>query len=173
MRLTGLTALVFALWLPACASVTPSGQPDIVIRFRHDYLGGCLGACADYEMSVFSTGHVFTRNTLLKQGYRFRRTQREVREFMRILLALRPLRDTRYDEECPRALDASGLPDPLHDPKPDDVDVRWIDGSRSVRVTSCNSHRGVRRVIELAITALGASHIWGSPAEPNQRRPNR
>ena len=168
-----LTVLVSALWLPTCASVVPSAPADIVIRFRHSY-DGCLGACADYEMSVSSTGRVFTRNTLLKEDYRFRRSQREVGEFRRILLALRPLRDTRYDEVCPRHLLANGVPDPLHDPRPDDVHVRWNDEPHPARVTACNENRRVRRVVELAITALGASHIWGGPAEKyGQHRPNR
>jgi hypothetical protein len=118
-------------------------------------------------MKVGPDGWVVSRTLFEDSGeiYRYRVSTRELAEFRRILRAERPSGFQRLDQVCRRATLPDGAVDELHDPRPDDVEVRWIGGPSKVALTSCAyTHQRTLRTIQRAVRALGAELLFGSRA---------
>jgi hypothetical protein len=169
-------AAVAACMLLGCVSTSgrglaqPSSRETTVVRFRNPYIV-CAGVCPDYKITVQQSGEIQTvvhpSGSRFNRGeiWSFRVNQRQLRAFRNILNGIRPRGMRRLDETCSPGRLPDGSPDPLDDPRPDDVEVRWIGPLGSDKLSSCAyTHPSVRMTINRAVTALGISVPLGVPA---------
>lgn len=131
----------------------------------------CLGLCPYFETQVRSDGLVISRHHFAKKSSRFRVDQSKVSEFMARMDALRPVRDHAADRECAQVTLENGSPDPLSMAKPDDIEIRWIEGGRrSVRLTACFANAGITKPLQQALRDLGVDPWSGSHIDSNGAR---
>jgi hypothetical protein len=143
------------------ARARPRPDETIVVRFRHSY-PMCVGLCPDFEARVSPRRWVVSHNLHRREIHRFRVTPLHLASFRAILDTLRPAGESWLDAKCARGRMADGTPDPLDDPRPDDVEVRWIGAHASARLTACGyTHLAMRRTIENAMRVLGVDPYFG------------
>jgi hypothetical protein len=160
-------ALFLATLCTTAAGAGPSDVETIQLRFRHSY-PFCGGLCPDFETRVGPDGSVVTYALRGGEAYRFRASSLQLAAFRRILGAIRPSGERSLDARCERGRLADGTPDPLDDPRPDDVEIFWSGGDAQTRLTACAfTHPEMRRTMESALRALGADPFSGSPARPD------
>jgi hypothetical protein len=147
-----------------CGHASRSRSPEtILIRFRQAY-AICNGNCPDFETRIGPTGWVVSHQLHRREVRRFRVARPRLANFLAILDTLRPAGELRLDDKCQLVTVPDGAPDPLADPRPDDMDVRWIGPAGSARLTSCAfSHREIRRKVENALNVLGVDPYSGGP----------
>jgi hypothetical protein len=145
-----------------CGHSGAAGSDEtVLIRFRASY-GICLGLCPDFETRVGPGGWVVSHNLHRRDVHRFRVSPSHLGSFRAILESLRPRGEIRLDAECEHVRLADGTLDPLHDPRPDDLEVRWIGAHVSARLTACDyTHLATRRTIENAMRVLGVDPYSG------------
>ena len=132
-----------------------------MVQFRHPTVI-CAGVCPDFVMWVSPRGRIVTRNIHWTGTYRFRATPFQLEAFHEILGSLRPAGERRLDTACARAPDDP--PADFFDPRPDDIEIRWIGPRTAAHLTSCPfGHSELRATIARALRALGTTPL-GSPA---------
>jgi hypothetical protein len=167
-KLLAWGALVLAT-VPALARESPVSGETILIRFRHPY-AICAGVCPQYQLEIQPTGEV-KRSTAYPSNHdevlsnptiHFRVLTAMLRQFQDELDAFRPSGDLPLDTACVQAKREDGSIDPLSEAKPDDIEVRWINRRKTVRLTSCagNSLRGR---LQSALRNLGIDPYSGAP----------
>lgn len=164
-HLTRVLASALALAGAAPAGARERVDETIVIRLRHPH-AFCAGFCPDFEMKVGSDGWVVSHSNpdhSDAEVHRYQVTMRQLGNFRRILRSVRPRGDRRLDRTCRPSILPDGTTDSFHDPRPDDVEVRWIGTRSEARLTSCAyTNLPSRRAIERAVRALGAELLFGS-----------
>jgi hypothetical protein len=157
-------AAIFAL--AACATPmrsTASDQASVFIRFR--FPGAvCAGLCPHFETEVSPAGIVTTHQLFDGETTQFQARPAKHRRFLRMLDRLRPSGTREADANCVRATGPDGNPDPLYDPRPDDIEVRWSVAGETARLTACDSNRPIREAVQDALRALGADPYFGKKA---------
>ena len=161
-------AIAAAVLLLCASAAAASRQETITIRLRHGY-AYCAGVCPNFAMTVYPSGKVVSQEFWSGATiHRYRVRPRQLAIFRELLDRIKRPGERRLDVWCRRALGDDGKPDPLHDPRPDDIEVRWDGPSSHARLTSCSdSHRPVRETIVHAVLALGADLNTGE----RERRP--
>jgi len=147
----------------AAFSVSPAmaaaRHESIDVRLRHGY-PICAGFCPNFTMTVSPSGEVISRSLFDGTIDRYRVGRRRLAAFRRILETVRPAGDRQLDVSCRRL--PKGDPDPLADPRPNDLEVRWSGPTTHARLASCGySDLSIRAVVERAVTALGANLLDG------------
>lgn len=165
--LAGAIAVAFAMAVAAPAA--GKARDDVIVaRMRHPY-AFCAGSCPHFEMKVAPDGSVVSHDPDGDPDgttYRYRVSTRQLERFRHRLARLRPRGLRQMDKRCEQATLSDGSADPLSDPRPDDVEVRWIGPRSEARVTSCvDTHRRTRRSIERAVRGLGAELLTGNRAD--------
>jgi hypothetical protein len=141
-----------------------SAGERIMVRFRHP-LVICAGVCPDFMMWVSPRGRIVTRNIHRTGTYRFRATPAQLEAFHEILASLRPTGETRLDTACARA--PEDPPADFFNPRPDDIEIRWVGPHTAAHLTSCPFGRPeLRETIVRALRALGSDQV-GEPANPD------
>jgi hypothetical protein len=148
-------AFVVATLAVYAAAAQGAARETIIVRFRPPN-GLCVGVCPNFEMRVSPQGRVVTRDTWSGRIERFDIDLQRLAAFRDVLIQLRPLGERREDETCEQALH-DGKADALDDPRPDDIEVRWIDRAEPGRLTACARNMAVRRVVQDALRALGVT----------------
>ena len=157
-------ALLLAWPAAQPAAARPAAAETILVRVHHSY-AVCAGLCPDFAMRIGPRGEVVSRSLHTSETHRFRATAARLSAFRAILDPLRPAGESRLDRECARATSADGTPDPLDEPGPDDLEIRWIGADGDARLTACAyTHMAVRRTVESALRALGADPYSGARA---------
>jgi hypothetical protein len=110
-------------------------------------------------MQVDGDGEITTQDlpsftTDLPSSRHSRAKPENLRQFRAILDELRPSADRSADDVCAQAKRLDGSTDLLDDPKPDDIEVRWLEIGKSVKLTSCWSNNQIRATVSNAWFAL-------------------
>ena len=148
-------AFVVATLTVSAAAAHRTSRETIVVRFRPAY-ALCVGVCPYFEMWVSPPGRVVTRDKGSGRIERFDVVPERLAAFRDVLLPLRPTGERRVDRTCEQE-QVEGKPDPLSDPRTDDIEVRWIDGTDPGRLTACAGNMRVRQVVQDALRALGVT----------------
>jgi hypothetical protein len=151
-----------------CGRATSTGSQSaderVMVRFRHP-TAICAGVCPDFVMWVSPRGRIVTRNIHWTGTYRFRATPAQLEAFHEILGSIRPTGERRLDTTCARAPDDP--PADFFDPRPDDIEIRWIGPHTAAHLTFCPFGRPeLRETIVRALRALGSDQV-GEPANPD------
>jgi hypothetical protein len=162
--------VAFALVLaPLYSTVAEAREPAgemILVRFRHSS-GFCAGLCPDFELQVGLDREVTSHSLHRHDSHRFRASPSQLRSFRRILAPLRPTGERQLDTSCARDRTADCGPDPLDDPRPNDIEIFWSGGRTEARLTACGyTHLDLRRTVESALRALGADPFSGRQVRP-------
>lgn len=146
----------------AAALATPSAQAQdhaVFIRLRHGS-GICAGFCPNFKLWVDASGQVSATSLWDETYSRFQATREQVTKAYAILSRIRPVRSRRLDVTCKGADDAALKW--LGRLRPDDTEVRWVDGGQVVSLASCeNGPLTFRIAVARAVVALGVSLIDG------------
>jgi hypothetical protein len=160
-------AKVYPLLIAAATTVAPpahakDADPTITIRFRHPY-GICTGVCPNFEMRVAHDGNVTTRSLWPddSETTHFRAKDANYVRFLYLVERLKYLDQQQLDTTCKHARLQDGSPDPLDDPRPDDIEMKWADSRGTVRVTGCASNTLLRVALQGALNVLGADWVSG------------
>ena len=112
------------------------------------------------------SGVVTTHQLFDGETTRFQAEPARHGQFLRMLDGLRPNGTRKADASCVRATGPDGNPDPLHNPRPDDIEVRWSGAGGAARLTACADNWPIREVVQDALRALGADPHSGRQADP-------
>jgi len=156
-------ASVIATLIVQASAAHGARRETIVVRFRPPY-GICAGVCPNFEMRVSPSGRVTTRDGLDGRIERFEVERARLSAFRDVLIQLRPIGERREDETCAQARN-DGKPDTLDDPRPDDIEIRWMDPGEPGRLTACARNMEVRRVVQDALLALGVTILGNKKRE--------
>jgi hypothetical protein len=151
---------ISASW-PAAAR-TDGGQ-TVSVRFKPSY-AICAGVCPWFEAQVDPRGGVTIRQfaiseereeVIVSEITSFLASPAQAAAFRTMLEPLRPTADREADAHCAQALQQDGTPDPLDQPRKDDVLIVWRSGARSTRLTACLDNQAVHGAVQRAVAALG------------------
>ena len=155
-------AILLAYGPPALAE--EPGQWQVFVRYRHTY-PFCAGFCPSFEMQVGSDGEITTHDLLTSNIFHGHAKPENLRQFRAVLDDLRPTADRRADEDCVPAKRQDGSPDSLDNPKPDDIELRWLENGKSVSLTACWSNQPINMAIIKAWYALIGQSVQFAPTE--------
>ena len=147
---------------------------NVIIRFRPPAMI-CAGVCPDYQIEIFANGDVVRGNPkpdptgrddlYANTVIRFRVPLAKLDQFRAELDMVRPLGNRALDTICAQPKLPDGSPDPISTPKPDDLEVRWVEGPHTDRLTSC-AYGPLRGALESALRTLGVDPYSGRPLAP-------
>src|SRR4051812_37095018 len=157
MRVTRRIALAALFLSPACASIREPAPGQINVAGR-PWFGICLGACPDYEVTVWEDGRVVAvrhRFEGADEVEQFRVSRAEAAEFRARLRRYRPVGDAPVPAFCDHHVPADEAPLLL---KVTELEIRWSD-ARPSRLVACATSENAR--LEEAIRrALWSVHLY-------------
>jgi hypothetical protein len=114
-------------------------------------------------MRVDDNGNVTTHSLWPddRETIRFKAKDANYVRFQNLMERLKLLDHPQLDVTCERGTLQDGSPDPLSDPKPDDIEMIWTDSQGTIRVTGCPSNTLLRVALQGAVNVLGADWVFG------------
>jgi hypothetical protein len=164
--LSRILCLTATLALAACVTAgefAASDQASVFIRFRSPY-AICSGVCPHFETDVSPSGVVTTHQLFDGETTQFQAEPAKHGRFLRMLDGLRPNGTREAEASCVRATGPDGNPDPLHNPRPDDIEVRWSGEGVPARLTACANNHPISETVRDALRSLGADPNSGRKA---------
>lgn len=152
---TQLVWVLFGLGLSGSANANQAERHEsITLQVRPSY-AICAGYCPYFTMTVSPSGEVFSRSQWT--GFHsFTASPDQLDSFHRILDPIRTQGDRRLDTSCDPAWTPDGKPDPMDDPRPDDVEIRWDGPTSHATLASCaRSRLSIYEAVRSAVVALG------------------
>ena len=147
---------------------------NVIIHFRHPAMI-CAGVCPNYQIEIFANGDVVRGNPKAEPTGRdhlyastvihFHMPPAKLKQFRTELDKVRPLGNRALDTICAQRKLPDGATDPISAPKPDDLEIRWVEGGHTDRLTSC-AYGPLRGEVQSALRTLGVDPYSGKPLAP-------